>query len=214
MTKTAPGPLLNTLTTTWKQIQTDHPELPTIQIAITTGPATANHEAQRWDTDGDTHPLIAIPLEVLRAGHTEVLRFLLHEAAHLLCWRRGIKDTTTRGAYHNTRYLAAAVEVGLEWPPGTPRVERRGYTDPRLTTATREKYENPLGDLAEVLPRVMPHIDVPDPYRSRTPRRVILVCQCEEPRRLQIAAGVAGRGPIICGLCRSDFTPSPASDTA
>ncbi|MFF2731832.1 hypothetical protein ACFVS9_28475 [Streptomyces sp. NPDC058008] len=209
--KTAPGPLLKVLTDLWSHAQTKNPELPTVRIGIITSAPPVSHEAIRWDDPEGRAPLLAISRDTLRSGHTEVLELVLHEAAHLLCWRRGLIDTVTRGVYHNARYLRAAKEVGLEWPAGATRTPGRGFFNPRLAASTKEEYQSDLRALADVLPLVLPHLDLPDPHRNRTPSRMTLVCQCPEPRRFQISPSVAKQGPIVCGVCRADFADPPSS---
>jgi hypothetical protein len=44
----------------------------------------------------------------------DVLGILLPEAAHAIADRRGIKDTSRQGRYHNARFRTLADEVGLE----------------------------------------------------------------------------------------------------
>lgn len=205
LVKTAPGPLLKALTDLWSHAQAKHPELPPVRIGIITSAPPVSHEAIRWEDDEGRDPLLAISRDTLRAGHTEALEYVLHEAAHLLCWRRGLVDTVTRGVYHNARYLSVAVEIGLEWPTGAKRTPGRGFFNPRLTTATKGEYQSNLRALADVLPLVLPHLDLPDPHRNKTPSRITLVCQCPEPRRFQISPTVAEQGPIVCGVCRADF---------
>jgi len=57
----------------------------------------------------------------------DVLATLLHEAAHAIADRRGIKTTSRQGRYHNARFKVLAEEVGVEvrrdptigWSPTT-----------------------------------------------------------------------------------------------
>ena len=45
------------------------------------------------------------------------MEVMLHEAAHALAIRRGIKDTSAAGnRYHNKRFVALAAELGLRGP--------------------------------------------------------------------------------------------------
>ncbi|MFC7794601.1 hypothetical protein [Streptomyces cinereoruber] len=203
--QTAPGPLLRTLSATWKHLQEQHPDLPPTQFVITTTPPTTFHGAERWPWDPDEGTNIPISVDTLKAGHVETLEFLFHEAAHLLCWRRGIKDTAMRGRYHNTRYLAAAKEIGMEWPDGHPRVEGLGYPTPRLTTAIRNTYETELGELGDALTRVLPHLALPEHSKPQRPSRVAMHCKCPKPRVIRTYPGTADLGPITCGICNAPF---------
>ena len=52
--------------------------------------------------------------ELVARGATEMFAVLLHEAAHTIASRRGIKDTSRQGRYHNGRFRMIAGEVGLD----------------------------------------------------------------------------------------------------
>ena len=57
---------------------------------------------------------------------------MLHEAAHALATRRGIKDTSAAGnRYHNKRFVALAAELGLRGPDMPDKVT--GWSDCTLT---------------------------------------------------------------------------------
>src|SRR5512135_2801935 len=57
---------------------------------------------------------------------------MLHEAAHALATRRGIKDTSAAGnRYHNKRFVALAAELGLRGPDTPDKVT--GWSDCTLT---------------------------------------------------------------------------------
>jgi hypothetical protein len=52
-----------------------------------------------------------------RPGGRAVVEVMLHEAAHALAARRGIKDISAAGnRYHNKRFVALAAELGLRGP--------------------------------------------------------------------------------------------------
>jgi hypothetical protein len=51
---------------------------------------------------------------VLVRGPADVLGTLLHEAAHAVAHVRGIKDSSRRGCWTNTRFKALAEELGIE----------------------------------------------------------------------------------------------------
>jgi hypothetical protein len=57
---------------------------------------------------------------------------MLHEAAHALATRRGIKDTSAAGnRYHNKRFAALAAELGLRGPDVPDKIT--GWSDCTLT---------------------------------------------------------------------------------
>ncbi|MFJ6237949.1 hypothetical protein ACIQH0_28165 [Streptomyces griseus] len=130
---------------------------------------------------------------------------VLHQAAHLLNWERGITDTTVRGAYHNNRFLEAAQELGLYWPSGRPRIRGRGYATPELSEGARSRHKKTLTELTDAIPLVLPHLVAPAPSRTRAPDRLTLSCGCDEPRKIKISPTVAALGDITCGVCGETF---------
>ena len=52
--------------------------------------------------------------ELVARGAMDMFAVLLHEAAHTIASRRGIKDTSRQGRYHNGRFRMIAGEVGLD----------------------------------------------------------------------------------------------------
>ena len=149
----------------WDAIQARNPEVPDVVfvsgggltattrgIAITWGHFGPNH----WNTpDGKAHELFVSGESLSREPH-ETMTTLLHEAAHALSHVRGIKDTSRRNAYHNRKFVAAAEELGLEWPKVTDAEGKevdaapdktRGFSAVRITDATREEYADTIAQL-------------------------------------------------------------------
>lgn len=205
---TSPGPLLQALDALWDRVRTYVPELPPARIAITPTPPPTRHGPERWTWEGGVVTGFVVSADTLTAGADATLEYVLHEAAHVLCWIRDVQDTTTRGVYHNAVYLDAATQVGLQWPAGRARVRGRGYVSPVLTDATRARYADDLSALETAIPRVLPHLTVPDVQsRPRPANRLYLQCECKpKPRRLQMSPTVAAEGPVLCGVCGAEFT--------
>ncbi|MCQ6554782.1 hypothetical protein NPS70_16475 [Streptomyces sp. C10-9-1] len=204
---TSPGPLLQSLYDLWGHLRHTLPELPPARIIVASSPA-GDHSAARWrrEEDGAVSSII-VDTETLRRGDEAVLTSLLHDAAHILCWQRGDKDTsTTGGAYHNATYLAAAEEVGLEWPPDRTRGPR-GYADPQPSAVTIERFAESLKTLSGVIPEALPHLDVPSSTRPKRTPRLALTCDCDTPRKIWTARTTEAAGPIVCGVCMHPFTP-------
>lgn len=202
---TSPGVLAQTLITAWDRIRTHVDDLPPVQPVIATMPPTIDHGPDRWRWDGDTVAGLTISVDTLRQGPDAVLTALLHEAAHVLCWARGIKDTTQRGSYHNRAFLIAAEEVGLAWPDGRPRAPL-GYPDPGVSKEAARRHEDDCKALAVVLPDVLPHLSPAETTRpTRADSRVSAECGCDTPRRIRVARTVLAQGPIICGICGTPF---------
>lgn len=176
---------------------------------VPTAPA-ARHHADRWKRgEDDVVTGLVVTADTLRRGPDAVLELLLHEAAHLLCWTRGIVDTSMRGgAYHNTSFLAAAEEVGLIWPEGQPRSASVGFADAALPADVCATYDAHKTALEETIPLALPHMHVPEAAKGKTPNRRPYQCGCPKPRKIQVSATVAALGPIICGVCETQFTES------
>ncbi|MFF9525372.1 hypothetical protein ACF1DV_25835 [Streptomyces achromogenes] len=205
---TSPGPMLTALESLWERLRDEVSELPPIRPTISPTTRKQGHGPQRWtkDDDGVVTGLV-VTADVMREGPEAVLEHVLHEAAHLLNWTRGVSDTTMRGAYHNQTFLTAAEEVGLEWPEGATRVQGKGYVNPVLSTETRRRYRRDLVALDAAIEAVLPHMVLPasGSHVERTPARLTLKCQCEPPRTFRISRTVAAAGPIICGVCTRPF---------
>jgi hypothetical protein len=105
--------MVDALETAWAAIQRVHPDVPDVVLTIGSGtvgrPAgkvTLGHFApDRWERVGGKAPELFIGGEGLSRGAPDVLATLLHEAAHGAAHRRGIKDTSRQGRYHNTKRL-------------------------------------------------------------------------------------------------------------
>ena len=94
-----------------------------------------HHWPERWILDGQDQPRapeLFIAGELLSAGGRAVVEVMLHEAAHALATRRGIKDTSAAGnRYHNKRFVALAAELGLRGPDVPDKIT--GWSDCTLT---------------------------------------------------------------------------------
>lgn len=202
---TPPGTLTTALTMAWGKLRDVNPELPLVRVALSAATPPADHGPARWAWDEAIVTGLVISAGTLREGSEATLQALLHEAAHVLCWVRNVQDTTTRGVYHNKRFLQAAVEVGLTWPDGTSAVPRRGFPTPELTDQTRNLFEAELGALEPAIKETLPYLSVTETPRSSRPDRLTAECNCNPPRKLRISATVLALGPVVCGICSSPF---------
>jgi hypothetical protein len=114
----------------WAAIQDQHPDVPDVVIVTGAGAnqkgtpegyqLRGHHWPERWVLNGQEAtraPELFIAGELLAAGGRAVVEVMLHEAAHALATRRGIKDTSAAGnRYHNKRFVALAAELGLRGP--------------------------------------------------------------------------------------------------
>jgi len=147
---------------------------------------------------------------------------MLHEAAHALAARRGIKDTSAAGnRYHNKRFVALGAELGLRGPDVPDKVT--GWSDCTLTgQAAYDAYADVVAAIDTArLPFLVDQPgtagpgggggddhgdDGPGKPAKRGGRRVAAECACQPgPRRIQLTPKQIEDGPIICGLCRGPF---------
>ncbi|PKA37911.1 hypothetical protein SM8_029250 [Streptomyces sp. SM8] len=178
-----------------------------MRASVSPQPQSADHGHWRWGRapDGETATGLIIPATVLADGGEATAGHILHEAAHILCWVRGVKEVTVRGAYHNTIFLSAAEEVGLRWPAGERRTQQKGFSTVALTGSALTTLRRHLDAFDEVIPGVLPHVTVATPPRQRE-SRVTLSCRCTPARSFRITQSVADQGPIRCEVCGNRFT--------
>lgn len=161
--------------------------------------------------------------EGLRGGAESVLETLLHEAAHGVAHARGVSETSRQGRYHNKRFRDLGVEVGLRITQ-TPPI---GWSGTQLADGTAEEYADELAALSLALTAYRyAEYQVPGVTaggdgeagdqagedgaggkaggRKRPKNGLVLVCGCD--RKVRAASSVAEAGPILCGLCRTEFT--------
>lgn len=204
---TSPGPLPTALATLWERLRGAIPELPPAVITVSPTPQRLDHGPERLSTEADGTVLgVVIGADVLSEGAEATVRAALHEAAHLLAWKRGLKDTTMRGVYHNGTYLAVAEEIGLYWPADRERRQGRGYDNPELSEEARLRHSDDIAALSGAIPDALRHLVVPA-APARAQDRLSMACQCEpDPRKIRVSKTVAEAGPIICGVCGQPFT--------
>jgi hypothetical protein len=102
------------------------------------------------------------------------------------------------GRYHNRRFRRLAEELGLQ----VEYHDTLGWSLTTLPERTAMVYADAIATLERALTG----------HREREHRRVApgsagsLACVCGCGRRLRVARGVLGRGPILCGVCEQPFT--------
>lgn len=140
----------------------------------------------------------------LSGSSAEVLGILAHEACHAIAERRGVKDTSRQGRYHNARFRALAEEVGLE-VRGHPVIGCRAIT---LTAATAAVYTDTLAELARAL----------DAHRKQGPSVVVraggvLRCECGAWLRGG-RRGMPRLRAAACGICGARVSELAGRGTA
>ena len=166
----------------WAAIQDQHPDVP--DVVIVTGAGSnqkgtpegyrlrGHHWPERWVLDGHDRPRapeLFIAGELLSAGGRAVVEVMLHEAAHALATRRGIKDTSVAGnRYHTKRFVALAAELGLRGPDTPDKIT--GWSDCTLTG--QGAYESYADVAAGIDSARLPFLaDLASPGRPRRRRR-------------------------------------------
>ncbi|ATL88769.1 hypothetical protein [Streptomyces malaysiensis] len=230
--------LITALEKCWTQIQKHHPDLPPVLFITGTGiprrqtekprqstgaprrrqlVTQGHHWADRWAVAEQEQRLaeLFVAGETVRDGGEEVLKTLLHEAAHALAHVRGIQDVS-RGdpRWHRKEFAQLARETGLEPPRKSEKP--LGFSNCSLTDATRKKYAAVvrqidgaalpgLGGADEEGTEEEPPAPPENPG-STNGKRVKVTCRClPEPRAFPVTPKVLAEGPIICGLCGEPF---------
>jgi len=226
--------LVSTFERAWNEIQKRHPEVPDV-VFITGGgqeitrrgvKITWGHfHANRWTTQGGkAHELFVSGESLTRPAH-ETMQTLLHEAAHALGHVREIQDASPpRYTYHNKQFVALATEMGLAWPEGQRFCPTRGYSDMKITDATRAEYAETIKHLdtekiawRELLGMSPTSASAPGGDRAvggaGKPRsrntRPKAICACDDGSAIYLSRKVlAAKGPI-CGVCHEGYRIHP-----
>lgn len=215
--------LVAALESGWRAIQAANPGVPDAVIVLGTGVERGRLSklghwwGGQWIADGTPRGEVLLAGEALHLKPTDVFEVLLHEAAHGLNMSRGVKDTSRGGRYHNAKFKATATEVGLRVGSMPPY----GWAKTELAPATIEHYSGEIdriGDEMRIARRMTRSsverggdADGPDdptvgevdgggaPQRPKP-------AECGCGRKMRMAPSVLARGPVVCGLCRTEFT--------
>ncbi|MFB7677869.1 hypothetical protein ACFC26_41365 [Kitasatospora purpeofusca] len=218
----------------WAEIRTRHTGVPDAVLITGTGLPKAGSKAKRavYQKLGHLHPdrwldadreqrraELFVAGELLDAGGEAVLETLLHEAAHGLAVRRGIRDCSSDGKrWHNREFAKLAREVGLQPPPRAAKVI--GYSESLILPETTKAYAAALKRLqAARLPFLEGGAGAVGAQAAegegeesggkggRAGKRAAVECACEPPRRFQLTAKILEEGDLICGRCEQKFAP-------
>lgn len=221
----APDPVASALVAAceaaWTEIQRHHPELPPAVIVLGTGIqggrlVKLGHWWQsQWVADGTARSEVLLAGEALHLPPDQVLEILVHEAAHGINCGRGVKDTSRGGRYHNQRFKATAVEVGLR----VQRMDPYGWARTSLRPETIERYAESIATIGEHLriARALPRRAVTgieggerdgagvDGEGDERQTRKMPAAECSCGRKMRMAASVLAKGAVTCGICESEF---------
>jgi len=203
------SPIVAALERAWAGIARHHADVPA-RVAFALGSGTAgrsgtwlkgHYAAGRWrhrDSSEVAHEVF-VSGELLGHEARDVMATLLHEAAHAVAHERRIQDTSRGGRYHNARYRALAIELGLT-------VEQSGaigWSRTSMLDNTAARYRRELSALAKALTASRePEIGSLN-GRTNNNNGLSLTCGCG--RRIRCSRSVGEQGPIVCGICRSPF---------
>ncbi len=224
-----------------ERIRQNHPEVPSVVIVTGSG---ADLMGQKWghfrprgwmtrvaEEGAATHlDEMFMAGETLAKGARQVLQTMLHESAHALAEKRGEKDTSRQGRWHNRTFVKTAEELGLEYKHGQAD-KSIGFSAVTLTEETLAEY----ADLLDELDREI-HLTVKLPFwlggaatggaagedgdedggeqMGRKPRggqggsssnNVKLTCECAEPNIIRASKKVAAKMVVNCGDCDALF---------
>lgn len=214
----------------WADIQSHHPDLPPAVMVLGTGIqggklVKLGHWWQsQWVADGAARGEVLLAGEALHLPADQVLEILVHEAAHGINCARDVKDTSRGGRYHNQRFKATAVEVGLK----VQRMDPYGWARTTLRPETIEKYAGSIATIGEHLRiaraiprRALTGIEGRDGgdgtagvagegQEGQTRKTPAVECGCG--RKMRMAASVLAKGPVVCGLCETEFALARRAD--
>lgn len=200
----------------WSDIKEHHPELPDVVVVLGTGVERGrlvklgHWWGGRWLADGEVRGEVLLAGEALNLPADKVFEVLLHEAAHGINAARGVKDTSRGGRYHNQRFAETAREVLLHVRAMPPY----GLAATSLTESAAERYAATIEHLGDAI-RIARQLDRSAgigveggdgaaPGESKTKSALAASCGCG--RKLRMAPSVLARGPVICGVCGSEFS--------
>lgn len=200
--------LLAVLEGCWSAIRERHLEVPAVVLVVASGsPASSKdgikwgHFATlRWQHGEQVLPEVLISGEGLSRPATEVLKTLLHEAAHALADVRGIKDTSRQGRWHNEKFAKLARELGLE-PEKDAKV---GWSPCTLTDRAARKYRTQINALTAALQAFRLLDPVKEKERANSNNGLSCTCLCG--RKIRVSRKVFEQGPIDCRVCETEFT--------
>ena len=224
LTETASVALIEALTAIWTHIRELHPEVP--PVIVLPAPSSdrkyrvLGHFAPlRWRPKADSEQVlheVVVVAEHLDRSADDVVETLLHEAAHALNNARGIFDCSPTSQYHNSRFKAAAEELGLV----VVKVPHYGWAYTRLAEATRDQYAALVDRLESVLvhrrkavrtttpPRGGGKTTTTDAGSEATPRNRLIkaTCGCDPPYIIRASRTVLAAAEIVCRTCDERFS--------
>ncbi|MDP9388484.1 MAG: hypothetical protein M3Q48_11390, partial [Actinomycetota bacterium] len=205
----------------WADIRRHHPSLPDAVMILGSGVERGrlvklgHWWGGRWLADGQVRGEVLLAGEALHLPADQVFEVLLHEAAHGLNAAAGISDTSRGGRYHNQRFADSARAVLLKVTATPPY----GLAGTSLTPEARERYGptiERLGEEIRIARRLgrdavagaegTPSGQERDGDEANGKGRGALAATCGCGRKLRMASSVLAKGPVVCGVCNTEFS--------
>lgn len=217
----------------WLDIRAHHPELPEVVMVLGSGVERGrlvklgHWWGGRWLADGQVRGEVLLAGEALHLPADKVFEVLLHEAAHGINAARGIKDTSRGGRYHNEKFATTAREVLLEVRAMRPyglaatslspdASERYAVTVDRLGDAIRiaRQLERGVSVGADGEQGVEGQLGGAGEGKDGSKAKGSVAAECGCGRKLRMAPSVLARGPVVCGVCGSEFSTGAEVEVA
>ena len=133
----------------------------------------------------------------------DIFGVLMHEAAHGICSKRKISDTSRQNRYHNQEFATVAKEIGLVV---SQRCEKVGFGFTTISEESTTLYKKAIQNLNRHL-KVTPRQTIERPTVLQPIQRIRIYCNCKPPRMLQLKSSFYKEAPLICGACKGTFSP-------
>jgi hypothetical protein len=204
------SPVIQALEYTWIAIRKHHDEIPHAVVVVASGSegrrkVWGHHATCRWHHDGEDLTEIMVSGEGLQRGPEPVLATMLHEGAHALADARSIQDTSRQGRYHNARFKALAIELGIT----VEKDSTIGWSVTTLGELGATRYAKQLAAIEKSLTLYRNGSMLPTVRGTGGARRssnyVPAVCSCEPQRVIRLAPSSFELAPVLCGLCEEPF---------
>lgn len=204
------SPVVRALEDAWHAIQRHEDNVPEVAIVVASRnrkPVYGHYARTTWlmangskatkPKPEDFRAEVLIAAESLNRGGRAVFETLLHEACHGINHVCGIRDTDASGRYHNRRFQATAEACGLV----CEHDDRIGCITPDITDDCAKRYKAAIGKLDAALKLYR----VEGMGKGKGPDRNYVKLGCDCGRLVRVSRKTNEEGPIVCGLCGSDF---------
>jgi hypothetical protein len=189
------------LTSAWNDIRKRHRSIanfPRPVIAITPSPKSSTCGSVTWGHE----PVLVVGIRTLEEQPTEIMGWLLHQAAHGLADMSRPPTSARTGRYHDRAYGDAAALLGLAVDTG-PGID---WSQTSMTPELAATYAPTIARISHALDGwEPPKTPAREAHSARNPSVVAAVCRCSPPRRIRAARSTLETGLIRCEICGEEF---------